>query len=77
MVNPVEPVIYHSYLLRCWQVSPGRDDEPSRWRFALREVAAEPVERDFATLDDLYDFLSQETAARPAPELPDSADTQL
>ena len=56
-----EPYTYQSYLLRCWQISPATDERPARWRFVLRSVTEEPREQDFATLDDLFAFLSAQT----------------
>jgi hypothetical protein len=61
MLDTIEPVTYQSYLLRCWLVSAAAGERPARWRFVLRDVAAEPVERDFATLAELFAFLSDKT----------------
>ncbi len=61
MADTTESVTYQSYLLRCWQVSAAAGERPARWRFVLRDVAAEPVERDFATLEEMFAFLNDQT----------------
>jgi len=57
MSDSDRPPSYQAFLLRCWQVSPATADEPSRWRFVLREIAAEPQELAFGTLTELIAFL--------------------
>ena len=57
MSNAESPLIYQAFLLRCWQLSPSEADEPSRWRFVLREIAAEPQEYAFGTFVELSAFL--------------------
>lgn len=54
---------YQSFLLRCWCVSPAAGGDPARWRFVLRDVAAEPRERSFGTLQELNAYLLNELNA--------------
>lgn len=54
---------YQSYLLRCWLLSPADDGVPARWRFLLREVAAEPTELIFRSAAELTDYLEKVLSA--------------
>ena len=49
---------YQSFLLRCWR--PGGSDHATTWRFALKTVSAEPVEKRFHNLDQLLGYISAE-----------------
>ncbi len=48
---------YQSFLLRCWQAE---GDKPE-WRFALRDVSADPREHNFGDLDGLVAYLQTMT----------------
>ena len=63
MPQNAELPVYQSYLLRCWLISPANEAEPARWRFALRDVAAEPTELVFVSAADLVDFLEAGASA--------------
>jgi hypothetical protein len=52
---------YRSYLLRLWQVSTA---EPSSWRMSLEDVRTHE-RRNFASLEQLFAFLIEETGAPP------------
>ena len=54
--------IYHSFLVRCWLVTPETDGEPARWRFELREVPAEARNQRFGDLEGLKAFMSAKLA---------------
>ena len=49
--------MYQSYLLRLWSA---RVDGETVWRASL-ESALTPQRQGFASLDDLFDFLQQQT----------------
>jgi hypothetical protein len=59
---------YRSYLLRLWQVSTA---DPSSWRMSLEEVRTHQ-RRNFASLEQLFAFLIEETS-----DAPDSDDIAL
>jgi len=49
------------FLLRCWQENGDpEDDERTRWRFLLEEVAPQRGRQGFVALDDLLAFLRRE-----------------
>jgi hypothetical protein len=56
-----KPMGYHSYLLRMWQT---RDGKERAWSASLEQPGTQE-RRGFATLDDLFDFLRDQTAPRP------------
>jgi hypothetical protein len=53
---------YRSYLLRLWRI--GTADVPSSWRASL-EDARTHQRRNFASLEQLYAFLIDETDRAP------------
>jgi len=54
---------YVAYLLRLWRVSSGRG---MAWRASLQS-AHTGQSKGFATLDELFDFLRQQTDGSPDP----------
>ena len=50
--------IYQSFLVRCWLIPPATTDEPSAWRFELRDVSAEFQKHRFSDFVQLKDFVS-------------------
>ncbi len=52
---------YRSYLLRMWQTGDGKE---CAWSASLEQPGTQE-RRGFATLDDLFDFLRNQTAPRP------------
>jgi len=58
------------FLLRCWQENGDLgDDERTRWRFLLEEVAPQRGRKGFVALDDLLAFLRQEFEGNAPPVL--------
>jgi hypothetical protein len=54
---------HRSFLLRCVglvAVDGEKGGETAVWRFTLRDVAAEPQEHLFSTINELADFLTAE-----------------
>ena len=51
---------YQSFLLRCWSMPSTSAEEPQIWRFALRDVSAEPTQRSFSSIEALMAYLSAE-----------------
>jgi hypothetical protein len=56
-----EQPVYRSYLLRLWQVSAA---DPSSWRLSLEEVRTHQ-RHNFASLEQLFAFLIEETGGTP------------
>lgn len=59
--GPGEQPDYLSYLMRLWRVHSG---EKATWRASL-ESAATGVTQSFVSLDDLFDFLREQTGFTP------------
>jgi hypothetical protein len=55
---------YFSYLLRLWQAGTGQG---AAWRASLEEIPT-GERRAFASLDDLFAYLREQTRASPPPE---------
>lgn len=52
--------IYHSYLLRLWAVS-----GTQTWRVMVEHIGTHE-RRGFASLEEFFDFLRQQTGEKPA-----------
>ena len=67
---------YRSYLLRLWRASDDAEPRPAvetaAWRASIESVPT-GERRDFASLDELFDFVREQTGAQPAPDRGDAS----
>lgn len=62
--SKLDTLDYHAFLLRCWQETIPTAGRESSWRFSLIHFDGLQIEKGFASLEDLVEYVQAELAKR-------------